>query len=107
MSKDHFHIDMHSHYYAGGMVETISARQKRPCLRKAEDGSLKIVAMNGEFLFTEHYHDYCVGLAEMKAQGLTHRMITFPGALGLIYCLRMRLQRRSTRIMITSPSFMK
>ena len=83
MSKDHFRIDMHSHYYGGGMVETISARQKRPYLRKAEDGSLKMVAMNGEFPFTEHYYDYRVGLAEMKAQGLTHRMLTFPGALGV------------------------
>ena len=83
MGKEQYRIDMHSHYYGGGLVETISARQKRPYLRKANDGTLKMVAMNGEFPFTEHYYDHRVGLAEMNAQGLTHRLLTFPGALGV------------------------
>jgi aminocarboxymuconate-semialdehyde decarboxylase len=83
MSKDERRIDMHAHFYGGGLVETITARQARPYLRAQEDGTLMMVAMNGEFPFTAHYHDYRVGLADMKAAGLTHRLLTFPGALGV------------------------
>ncbi|WP_439143901.1 amidohydrolase family protein [Planktotalea sp.] len=83
MSNDHFRIDMHSHYYGGGLREVIAARDKRPFLREAEDGSLNMIAMNGAFPFTADYYDHRVGLAQMKAQGLTHRMLTFPGALGV------------------------
>lgn len=83
MSTDTQRIDMHSHYYGGGLVDTLRARQKRPYLRTRDDGVTVMVAMNGEFPFTEHYHDYTVGLAEMQAAGVTHRMLTFPGALGV------------------------
>lgn len=76
-------IDMHSHYYGGGLVDTLRARQTRPYLRTRDDGVEVMIAMNGEFPFTEHYHNHRVSLAEMKATGLTHRMITFPGALGV------------------------
>lgn len=76
-------IDMHSHFYGGGLIETLRARTERPYLRTRDDGVTVMVAMNGEFPFTEHYHDHRVGLAEMKATGLTHRMLTFPGALGV------------------------
>ncbi len=76
-------IDMHSHFYGGGLVETLRARTERPYLRERADGVTVMVAMNGEFPFTDHYHDPEVGLAEMQAQGLTHRLITFPGALGV------------------------
>lgn len=83
MSEENQRIDMHSHYYGGGLVDALRARQKRPYLRIRDDGAEMMVAMNGEFPFTEHYHDYMVGLADMKATGLTHRMLTFPGALGV------------------------
>jgi predicted TIM-barrel fold metal-dependent hydrolase len=83
MTIDNRRIDMHSHFYGGGLVDTLRARKKRPYLRTRGDGVTVMVAMNGEFPFTEHYHDYRVGLAEMKAAGLTHRMLTFPGALGV------------------------
>jgi aminocarboxymuconate-semialdehyde decarboxylase len=76
-------IDMHSHFYGGGLVDTLRARQKRPYLRVREDGAVMMVAMNGEFPFTEHYHDHRVGLRDMNAVGLTQRMLTFPGALGV------------------------
>ena len=83
MSQDKRRIDMHSHFYGGGLVDTLCARQKRPYLRTRDDGVTVMVAMNGEFPFTEHYHDHRVGLAEMKAAELTHRLLTFPGALGV------------------------
>ncbi|MDA8747851.1 amidohydrolase [Litoreibacter sp.] len=83
MSHDQRRIDMHSHYYGGGLVDTLRARQKRPHLRTRDDGVTVMVAMNGEFPFTEHYHDHRVGLAGMQAAGLTQRMLTFPGALGV------------------------
>lgn len=83
MNTDSPRIDMHSHYYGGGLVETLRARSRRPCLRDRADGVTMMVAMNGEFPFTPHYYDVGVGLAEMRAQGLTHRLITFPGALGV------------------------
>lgn len=83
MSELSQRIDMHSHFYGGGLLETLMSRTERPYLRKREDGALMMVAMNGEFEFTEHYHDYRAGLEQMKASGLTHRMLTFPGALGV------------------------
>ena len=83
MNNNSTRIDMHSHFYGGGLVETLHARTARPYLRTRKDGVTVMVAMNGEFPFTSAYHDHTVGLADMKAQGLTHRMLTFPGALGL------------------------
>lgn len=83
MITDQSRVDMHSHFYGGGLVETLRNRSARPYLREREDGVTVMVAMNGEFPFTPHYHDPDVGLAEMRAQGLTHRLITFPGALGV------------------------
>lgn len=83
MTNSSSRIDMHSHFYGGGLVETLRERTSRPYLRTREDGVTVMVAMNGEFRFTSAYHDHTVGLAEMKAQGLTHRMLTFPGALGV------------------------
>ena len=75
-------IDMHAHYYGGGLAEALRRRSERPYLRTREDGVTVMVAMNGEFPFTAPYHDPGVGLAGMRAQGLTHRLLTFPGALG-------------------------
>ena len=76
-------IDMHAHFYGGGLVETLRSRKTRPYLRKRDDGVTVMVAMNGEFPFTEAYFDHRVGLAEMRKSGMTHRMLTFPGALGI------------------------
>lgn len=76
-------VDMHAHFYGGGLVDRLLARDRRPFLRKADDDTLKMVAMNGEFPFKPDYFDVAVGLAQMDRQGLTHRMLTFPGALGI------------------------
>lgn len=83
MNASKTRIDMHAHYYGGGLVDTLRARTERPYLRTRPDGVTVMVAMNGEFPFTDHYHDHRVGLADMRAAGLTHRMLTFPGALGV------------------------
>lgn len=76
-------VDMHAHFYGGGLSEMLHGRTARPYLRHRPDGSQGMVAMNGEFPFKPDYFDLSVGLARMDAQGLTHRMLTFPGALGL------------------------
>lgn len=76
-------IDMHSHYYGGALPEMLFARNAYPRLRRLPDGSAAMLAMNGEFPFSAAYHDPAVGLAQMDAAGITHRMITFPGALGV------------------------
>ncbi len=83
MTDRTWRIDMHSHYYGGGLVDTLQSRTTRPYLRTREDGVTVMVAMNGEFPFTEHYHDHRIGLAGMQDVGLTHRLLTFPGALGV------------------------
>lgn len=83
MTHSPLRIDMHAHFYGGGLVEALSARDQRPYLRRRTDGGLGMVAMNGEFPFKPDYFDPAVGLAQMDAQGLTHRMLTFPGALGI------------------------
>ena len=74
-------IDMHAHYYGGGLVPFLRSRSVRPFLRVREDGSEVMMAMNGEFPFTPAHHDHRVGLARMAEIGLTRRMLTFPGAL--------------------------
>ncbi|WP_371169303.1 amidohydrolase family protein [Aliiroseovarius sp. 2305UL8-7] len=76
-------IDTHAHYYGGGLVEMLQARRERPYLRRRDDGVLVMVAMNGEFPFTDAYFDHQVGLDMMRKTGLTHRVLTFPGALGI------------------------
>jgi predicted TIM-barrel fold metal-dependent hydrolase len=76
-------IDMHSHYYGGAVPGLLRGRDDFPRLRRAADGSEQMLAMNGEFPFSAAYHDPAVGLAQMDALGLTHRLITFPGALGV------------------------
>jgi aminocarboxymuconate-semialdehyde decarboxylase len=76
-------FDMHAHFYGGGLGEMLHARDKRPYLRRRDDGTDAMVAMNGEFPFKPDYHDISLGLAAMDRQGLTHRLLTFPGALGL------------------------
>lgn len=76
-------VDMHAHFYGGGLVEALMARDARPYLRRRDDDSLGMVAMNGEFPFKPAYFDPEVGLAAMDAQGISHRLITFPGSLGV------------------------
>ncbi|PUB15660.1 amidohydrolase family protein [Yoonia sediminilitoris] len=83
MIDQHSRVDMHAHFYGGGLVDTLRARTVRPYLRTRDDGVTVMVAMNGEFPFTDHYQDHRVGLAAMRAAGLTHRLLTFPGALGV------------------------
>lgn len=77
-------IDMHAHFYGGGLAEMLRARRARPCLRPRADGAgEEMLAMNGAFPFGADHHDHRVGLAQMAATGLTARLLTFPGALGL------------------------
>lgn len=76
-------IDMHSHYYGGPLPDMLRARRSYPRLRTLVDGTESMLAMNGEFPFAAAYHDPLVGLAQMDAAGITHRLITFPGALGV------------------------
>ena len=78
-----FRIDMHSHYYGGALPEMLRARRSYPCLRRLPDGTDNMIAMNGGFPFSAAYYDPQVGLAQMDSEGITHRMITFPGALGV------------------------
>jgi aminocarboxymuconate-semialdehyde decarboxylase len=73
-------IDMHAHFYGGGLAEMLAGRATRPCLRETPNGPV-MLAMNGEFPFTRSHHDHALGLAEMAGQGVTRRMLTFPGAL--------------------------
>jgi aminocarboxymuconate-semialdehyde decarboxylase len=76
-------IDMHSHFYGGGLVDLLRARTSWPCLRTRADGVEVMLAMNGEFPFTPAYHDHRVGLAQMAETAITQRVLTFPGALGV------------------------
>jgi aminocarboxymuconate-semialdehyde decarboxylase len=78
-----FRIDMHSHYYGGALPDLLRRRSTYPCLQRLADGTESMLAMNGAFPFSAAYHDPATGLAQMDAAGLTHRMITFPGALGV------------------------
>lgn len=76
-------IDMHAHFYGGGLADTLRARSARPFVRRRANGTEAMVAMNGEFPFEPDHFDIEAGLAQMDAQGLTHRLLTFPGALGV------------------------
>jgi aminocarboxymuconate-semialdehyde decarboxylase len=77
------HIDMHAHYYGGGLVDFLTARAERPCLRPADSGGREMLAMNGAFPFLPAHWDHQVGLAQMDTAGIDRRMLTFPGALCL------------------------
>ena len=75
-------IDMHAHFYGGGLVEHLQRRTERPCLRQDADGT-RMLAMNGAFPFEAAHHDPATVLAQMDATGVARRMLTFPGALCL------------------------
>jgi len=75
-------IDMHAHFYGGGLVAHLAARNERPCLRQGPQGT-QMLAMNGAFPFEAAHHDPLTVLAQMDATGVARRMLTFPGALCL------------------------
>lgn len=75
-------IDMHAHFYGGGLVDELGARNVRPCLRR-ENGVLQMLAMNGAFPFEDAHWKPETVLAQMDAAGIDRRMLTFPGALCL------------------------
>ena len=77
------HVDMHAHYYGGGLVAFLHARTERPRLRAATDGGEEMLAMNGAFPFLPLHWDHRLGLDQMDAAGIDRRMLTFPGALCL------------------------
>ncbi|MCC6008147.1 MAG: amidohydrolase family protein [Rhodobacteraceae bacterium] len=74
---------MHAHFYGGPLPELLRARREGPCLRPALNGGEEMLAMNGAFPFTPAHFDPDVCLRQMDASGLTQRMLTFPGALGV------------------------
>lgn len=77
-------IDMHAHFYGGGLVGYLDARAERPCLRPAPGGAgREMLAMNGAFPFGPEHWNPATGLAQMDATGVARRLITFPGALCL------------------------
>ena len=76
-------VDMHAHYYGGGLAAALADRTVTPYLRTAADGSRFMGAMNGEFPFTAQYDDPQIVLQDMARAGITHRLMTFPGALGV------------------------
>lgn len=75
-------IDMHAHFYGGGLVAHLAARNERPCLQQGPHGT-QMLAMNGAFPFEAAHHDPATVLAQMDATGVARRMLTFPGALCL------------------------
>ncbi len=75
-------IDMHAHFYGGGLVEQLRQRTERPCLRSV-NGAAQMLAMNGAFPFEEAHWNPETILAQMDESGVSRRMLTFPGALCL------------------------
>jgi aminocarboxymuconate-semialdehyde decarboxylase len=75
-------IDMHAHFYGGGLVQHLRKRIERPCLRY-ENNAEQMLAMNGAFPFERAHWDPDVVLAQMDQTGVAQRMLTFPGALCL------------------------
>ena len=75
-------IDMHAHFYGGGLVEELRARDARPCLRH-DNGGVQMLAMNGAFPFEEAHWKPETVLGQMDRAGIDRRMLTFPGALCL------------------------
>ena len=100
-------IDMHAHFYGGGLEEALRRRHARPYLRRGEDGVERLVAMNAEFPFTPKYFDSSVCLAQMAAQGLTRRMLTFPAIVSISGGLGTRLPLRSRVSTIISARCME
>jgi predicted TIM-barrel fold metal-dependent hydrolase len=77
-------IDMHAHFYGGGLVAHLEARRERPCLRPGPDGAgRQMLAMNGAFPFEAAHFDPATVLAQMDDTGVARRLLTFPGALCL------------------------
>lgn len=78
-------IDMHAHFYGGGLVAHLEARSERPCLRPDpnDPAQRQMLAMNGAFPFEDAHWNPDTVLAQMDATGVTRRMLTFPGALCL------------------------
>lgn len=75
-------IDMHAHFYGGGLVDHLRSRSERPCLRGDHD-AVEMLAMNGAFPFEAAHWDPDAVLAQMDHTGIARRMLTFPGALCL------------------------
>lgn len=78
-------IDMHAHFYGGGLVVHLEARAERPCLRSdpSNPAQRQMLAMNGAFPFNDAHHNPETVLNQMDATSITRRMLTFPGALCL------------------------
>lgn len=75
-------IDMHAHFYGGGLVAHLEGRDERPCLRDGPEGR-QMLAMNGAFPFDSAHWNPDTVLAQMAETGVARRLLTFPGALCL------------------------
>ena len=75
-------IDMHSHFYGGGLDEAMRGRDQAPML-VTEDGQELLAAMTARFPFTDDYFDIGARLDWMAANGIDCQLLTYPGALGM------------------------
>lgn len=74
-------IDTHSHYYGEALFHRLAARDAVP--RVVEEGGRRfMVTPTSRFALQGGFVDLADRLAWMDGQGISHQLITFPGALG-------------------------
>ena len=74
-------IDTHSHFYGETLLRLLEARGSEPRVERA-DGQRFMVTPTSRFALRGGFIDIGARLAWMEAQGITHQVMTFPGALG-------------------------
>ena len=74
-------IDTHSHYYGEALFAALARRTAVPRVEDTGDGRW-MVTPTSRLPLRGGFVDIGARLAWMAAQGITHQVITFPGALG-------------------------
>jgi predicted TIM-barrel fold metal-dependent hydrolase len=74
-------IDMHSHYYGEALFRRMAARADVPRVEHL-GGARFMVTPTSRFELLGGFTDIEVRLGWMAGQGITHQLLTFPGALG-------------------------
>jgi len=74
-------IDMHSHYYGEALFRRMALRADVPRV-ESQDGARFMVTPTSRFALRGGFTDLDERLAWMAGQGITHQLLTFPGALG-------------------------
>src|SRR5271166_5793990 len=74
-------IDTHAHYYGEALFRRLVARAGVPRV-EAEEGRRFMVTPTSRFMLQGGFVDLAARLVWMEGQGITHQLITFPGALG-------------------------